>query len=66
MLESCASNVWQIERISVDEAVEGSRDDRAQFQEMMPQACQGTRAVDGIVLWSFSRFARDQLDARFR
>src|SRR5690349_21478975 len=60
MLEWCASNVWQIERQFVDEAVEGSRDDRAQFQEMMSLARQGARAVDGIVLWSFSRFARDQ------
>ena len=44
--------------------MEGSRDDRAQFQEMLSLARQDVRHVDGIVLWSFSRFARDQLDAQ--
>ena len=44
--------------------MEGSRDDRAQFQEMLSLARQDVRHVDGIVRWSLSRFARDQLDAQ--
>lgn len=44
--------------------MEGSRDDRAQFQGMLSLARQDVRHVDGIVLWSFSRFARDQFDAQ--
>ena len=32
---------------------------------MISLARQEPRPVDGIVLWSFSRFARDQLDAQF-
>lgn len=65
MEEWCASNAWQVERTFVDEAIEGSREDREQFQLMLSLARQEPRPVDGIVLWSFSRFARDQLDAQF-
>src|SRR5215467_5010158 len=64
MEEWCVSNAWSIERMFIDEAMEGSRDDRVQFQEMLSLARQDVRQVDGIVLWSFSRFARDQLDAQ--
>jgi site-specific DNA recombinase len=49
----------------IDEAIEGSREDRARFQLMMSLARQEPRPVDGIVLWAFSRFARNQLDAQF-
>ncbi len=58
-------NGWVLERTFADEALEGSREDRAQFQEMIALARQGARQVDGIALWSFARFARDQLDAQF-
>jgi len=61
----CAENGWGIARMFTDEALEGSREDRDQFQLMMSLARQEPRLVDGIVLWSFSRFARDQLDAQF-
>ncbi len=64
MQEWCASNAWVADRTFVDEAIEGSREDRDQFQLMLSLARQGPRSVDGIVLWSFSRFARDQLDAQ--
>jgi site-specific DNA recombinase len=65
MREWCAENGWPIDRMFVDEAIEGSREDRAQFQLMMSLARQEPRPVDGIVLWAFSRFARNQLDAQF-
>ena len=61
----CAENGWQIDRMFVDEAIEGSREDREQFQLMMSLARQEPRPVEGIVLWAFSRFARNQLDAQF-
>jgi site-specific DNA recombinase len=61
----CAENGWFIERMFIDEAIEGSREDREQFQLMMSLARQEPRPVDGIVLWAFSRFARNQLDAQF-
>jgi site-specific DNA recombinase len=65
MQDWCAGNAWIIDRMWIDEAVEGSREDRQQFQEMMALARQDMRSVDGIALWSFSRFARDQLDSQF-
>ncbi len=65
LLDWCAGNEWLVDRLFIDEAVEGSREDRDQFQEMLKLARQDVRTVDGIVLWSFSRFARDQLDAQF-
>src|SRR5689334_8509596 len=59
LLEWCAENGWPVDRLFIDEAIEGSREDREQFQLMMSLARQEPRPVDGIVLWSFSRFARD-------
>lgn len=61
----CAEMGWEIERMFIDEALEGSREDREQFQLMMSLARQDARLVDGIAVWSFSRFARNQLDAQF-
>jgi hypothetical protein len=49
----------------VDEAIEGSREDCEQFQEMIALSHQDARLVDGITVWFFSRFARDQLDSQF-
>jgi DNA invertase Pin-like site-specific DNA recombinase len=65
MKQWCAEMGWAVDDIFVDEALEGSREDRDQFQLMMSRARQDPCPVDGIVLWSFSRFARDQLDAQF-
>ncbi|MBA3823066.1 MAG: recombinase family protein [Ktedonobacterales bacterium] len=65
MTDWCAGNGWIIDRMFTDEALEGSREDRDQFQEMIAFARQGPRKVDGIAVWSFARFARDQLDAQF-
>ncbi len=65
MQQWCNQNGWIIVRMFIDEAMEGSKEDREQFQEMIALARQDVRLVDGIALWSFSRFARDQLDAQF-
>lgn len=61
----CEQNGWVVDRIFADEAVEGSREDHEQFQQMIALARQDIKHVDGIAVWSFSRFARDQLDAQF-
>jgi site-specific DNA recombinase len=61
----CDEQGWIIDGWFIDEAVEGSREDRAQFQKMIFLARQDVKHVDGIALWSFSRFARSQLDAQF-
>ncbi|MBA3826150.1 MAG: recombinase family protein [Ktedonobacterales bacterium] len=65
MRQWCEINQWQIVREFVDEGIEGSKEEREQFQQMMTLARQLPRLVDGIVVWSFSRFARDQLDSQF-
>lgn len=65
MMHWCAENGWVVERMFIDEAIEGSKEERPQFQEMMALARQAPRLVDGIVIWSFSRFARSQLDSQF-
>lgn len=38
MTEWCASNSWLVDRTFVDEAIEGSREDRDQFQLMLTGA----------------------------
>ncbi len=65
MLDWCAQMGWAVDRLFVDEALEGSREDREQFQLLMSLARQEPRPVDGIAVWAFSRFARNQLDAQF-
>ncbi|MBA3826372.1 MAG: recombinase family protein [Ktedonobacterales bacterium] len=65
MRDWCQENLWIIDRTFIDEAIEGSREDRPQFQQMMALSRQQPRSSDGIVIWSFSRFARDQLDSQF-
>lgn len=52
-------------RIFVDEARPGSTDDRPEFQAMMRLAHASPPPVDLILLWSWSRFARNQDDATF-
>ncbi len=65
MQEWCAEMGWIADRLFIDEAMEGSREDREQFQLMLSLSRQEPRPVDGIAVWSFSRFARNQLDAQF-
>jgi len=49
----------------IDEGEKGSKEERKQFQEMIACSRQIPRPIDGIVVWSFARFARDQLDSQF-
>ena len=56
---------WVVERVFADEAQGGSYDQREAFQEMIEESKRRPRPVDGILVWNFSRFARDQLDAQF-
>jgi len=56
---------WLRDREFYDEAIEGSRSDRAAFQEMLAYLQQHPRPVDGVVVWNTSRFGRDQLDSQF-
>ena len=56
---------WVVERVFADEAQGGSCDQREAFQEMIEESKRRPRPVDGILVWNFSRFARDQLDAQF-
>jgi site-specific DNA recombinase len=60
-----AAHGLQILRWFTDEARPGSTDNRAAFQEMMRLAHEDPPPVGAIVLWSWSRFARDSNDAHF-
>ncbi len=55
----------EVVRWFVDEARPGSSDRRDAFQAMMRLAHAEPRPTDGIVIWSWSRFSRDQDDAHF-
>lgn len=55
-----------LDRLFVDEARQGSSVvGRDAFEGMIHLSKQEPRPVDGIVLWSFSRFARNLLDGQF-
>jgi len=55
-----------LDRLFVDEATPGSSlAGRDAFEEMIYLSRQDPRPVEGIVLWSSSRFARNLLDAQF-
>jgi DNA invertase Pin-like site-specific DNA recombinase len=55
-----------LDRLFVDEARPGSSViGRDAFEDMIHVSRQEPRPVDGIVLWSFSRFSRNLLDAQF-
>jgi len=52
-------------RVFVDEARSGGTDQREQFQLMMHLAHQNPPPCSTILVWSWSRFARDQDDAHY-
>lgn len=54
-----------LERVFVDEARSGGSDQREQFQLMMHLVHQSPPPCQQILLWSWSRFARDQDDAHY-
>ena len=53
------------DRWYIDEARPGSSDIRADFQRLMREAHAAPKPPDLILLWSWSRFARDQDDAHY-
>ena len=66
VLEYIDSSGLILDRTFVDEARPGSSVvGRDAFEQMIELSKQEPRRVDGIVLWSFSRFARNLLDAQF-
>jgi site-specific DNA recombinase len=66
VLDYIETNGLVLDRLFVDEARPGSSVvGRDAFELMIDLSRQGSPKVEGIVLWSFSRFARNQLDAQF-
>jgi DNA invertase Pin-like site-specific DNA recombinase/ribosomal protein L34E len=59
----CSERGLSLSREYADEAISGSTDHREQFQRLVIDAQQGRPAA--IVMWSWSRFSRDQNDAAF-
>ncbi|MBC7235006.1 MAG: recombinase family protein [Chloroflexi bacterium] len=56
---------YYLERVFVDEARSGGTDDREQFRRMMYEAHRDPAPCEVILLWSWSRFSRDQTDAHY-
>lgn len=54
-----------LERVFVDEARSGGSDQREEFQLLMHLAHRTPPPCDQVLLWSWSRFARDQDDAHY-
>lgn len=66
VLEYIQQHGLVLDHLFVDEARPGSSViGRDAFEDMIHLSRQEPRPVDGIVLWSFSRFARNLLDAQF-
>ena len=59
----CQQHGYSLTRTYVDEARSGATDQRAQFQALVSEAPRHKPAA--IVIWSWSRFSRDQNDAMF-
>ena len=60
-----AEHDMELDHVYVDEARPGSSDVREQFQLMMRVAHQDPPPAGAVIIWSWSRFARDQDDAHF-
>lgn len=60
----CQERGLHLTRVFLDEARSGSTDERPQFRAMVSDALNGRRP-SAIVMWSWSRFSRDQNDAMF-
>jgi len=65
ILEYAEQHGLNVGRFFVDEARSGGTDRREQFQLMMRVAHEDPAPCTTILLWSWSRFARDQNDAHF-
>jgi len=58
--EFCELNGHIILREFVDEGITGTTDTRPQFQEMI-RFCKLSQEINGVLVWSFSRFSRDRV-----
>ena len=63
--EYAGEHSLHLARVFVDEARSGGTDQREQFQLMMRLAHQDPPPCAAVLLWSWSRFARDQDDAHY-
>lgn len=65
MIEYCARHGLVLERVFADVHKTGTKDDaREQFRQLVSLVEHGQRP-DGLLLWSFARFARNELDANY-
>jgi len=65
IIDHCQTHGLALAHLFIDEARVGGNDDRDEFQAMMHLAHQTPAPVRAIVLWSWSRFARNEDDAHF-
>ena len=56
-------NEWEIHKEFIDEAQSARSDKRPSFQEMISLAKKKTQSFDAILVWKFSRFARNREDS---
>jgi DNA invertase Pin-like site-specific DNA recombinase len=64
VLEYCARHGFTLERVFADVHQTGTKDDREQFRTMI-SLVEHNQKPDGLILWSFARFARNELDANY-
>jgi DNA invertase Pin-like site-specific DNA recombinase len=58
-----AAEGWEVVREYIDEAESARTADRPAFQRMIADARRKPRPFDVIIVWKFSRFARDRYDS---
>lgn len=61
--EYAEKNGYRVVREFVDEAESGRTAGRPQFQQMIAEAWRSSRPFQAILVWKFSRFARNREDA---
>lgn len=65
LLVYAVQNKYEVVREFVDEAESGKTSDRPQFLEMISFAKQKPKPFDVVLVWKFSRFARNREDSIF-
>ncbi|MEI6521622.1 MAG: recombinase family protein, partial [bacterium] len=63
MREYCEQHGYQVVRIFKDEGISGQTDKRPDFQEMIEIASERPKKFDAVLVWKFSRFARNLRDS---
>jgi site-specific DNA recombinase len=61
----CEARGWEVVAEYVEPGASAMDDKRPEFQRMVERACDGSRAIDVIVVHSFSRFFRDAFGLEF-